>query len=67
MSTFSIFGASASSSEAWRATLLERVPAAVRFLSVEPLLGPIDRLPLSGIHWVIVGGESGPLRARDEA
>lgn len=33
--------------------------AAVRFLSVEPLLGPIPRLPLSGIDWVIVGGESG--------
>lgn len=36
------------------------VPAAVRFLSVEPLLAPIPRLPLSGIDWVIVGGESGP-------
>src|SRR5439155_22618181 len=39
---------------------LVRVPAAVRFLSVEPLLGPIPRLPLVGIDWVIVGGESGP-------
>lgn len=38
---------------------LQRVPAAVRFLSVEPLLGPIDALPLEGIQWVIVGGESG--------
>ncbi len=38
---------------------LQEVPAAVRFLSVEPLLGPIPRLPLVGIHWVIVGGESG--------
>jgi protein gp37 len=36
------------------------VPAAVRFLSVEPLLGPIDDLPLDGLHWIIVGGESGP-------
>jgi protein gp37 len=34
-------------------------PAAVRFLSVEPLLGPIPELPLNGIAWVIVGGESG--------
>ena len=42
---------------------LARVAADVRFLSVEPLLGPIDDLPLEGIHWVIVGGESGP-RAR---
>jgi protein gp37 len=39
---------------------LVRVPAAVRFLSVEPLLGPIPDLPLKGIAWVIVGGESGP-------
>lgn len=36
------------------------VPARVRFLSCEPLLGPLDNLPLEGIHWVIVGGESGP-------
>ncbi len=39
---------------------LRRVPAKVRFLSIEPLLGRIGRLPLTGIHWVIVGGESGP-------
>jgi protein gp37 len=39
---------------------LQTVPARVRFLSVEPLLGPIPALPLEGIHWVIVGGESGP-------
>src|SRR5438105_1464032 len=37
---------------------LRRVPAAVRFLSVEPLLGPV-RLDLQDIDWVIVGGESG--------
>jgi protein gp37 len=43
-----------------RVGYLQKVPAAVRFLSVEPLLGPIARLPLNGIHWVIVGGESGP-------
>jgi protein gp37 len=36
------------------------IPATVRFLSLEPLLGPIPRLSLKGIHWVIVGGESGP-------
>lgn len=42
---------------------LQTVPAHVRFLSCEPLLGPLDALPLHGIHWVIVGGESGP-RAR---
>jgi protein gp37 len=39
---------------------LRSVPATVRFLSCEPLIGPLDSLPLSGIHWVIVGGESGP-------
>lgn len=44
---------------AYRAELLGQVPAAVRFLSVEPLLGPIPALPLANIHWVIVGGESG--------
>lgn len=42
-----------------RADLLKQVPAQVRFLSVEPLLGAIPNLPLAGIHWVIVGGESG--------
>lgn len=44
----------------WRADDLRKVPAAVRFLSLEPLLGPLGALDLSGIHWVIVGGESGP-------
>lgn len=43
----------------WRIEHLRRVPAAVRFLSIEPLLGPIPNLTLDGIHWVIVGGESG--------
>jgi protein gp37 len=39
---------------------LKTVPATVRFLSCEPLIGPLENLPLEGIHWVIVGGESGP-------
>ena len=39
---------------------LRRVPAAVRFLSCEPLIGPCENMPLDGIDWVIVGGESGP-------
>jgi len=39
---------------------LRRVPAAVRFVSVEPLLEDLGTLDLTGIHWVIVGGESGP-------
>jgi protein gp37 len=42
---------------------LRKTPAAVRFLSLEPLLGPLPGLNLEGIDWVIVGGESGP-RAR---
>jgi len=39
---------------------LRQAPAAVRFLSVEPLLEDLGTIDLSGIHWVIVGGESGP-------
>ena len=39
---------------------LQAVPASVRFLSCEPLIGPLESLPLEKIHWVIVGGESGP-------
>jgi protein gp37 len=43
-----------------RADFLRRVPSAVRFISAEPLLGPLERLDLSGIDWLIAGGESGP-------
>lgn len=43
-----------------RISFLRKVPAAVRFLSIEPLLGPIADLVLTDIGWVIVGGESGP-------
>lgn len=39
---------------------LQKVPATIRFLSIEPMIGPISNLPLSNINWVIVGGESGP-------
>lgn len=47
---------------------LRQVPASVRFLSCEPLLGPLPGLDLSGIGWVIAGGESGPRhREMDEA
>lgn len=42
---------------------LQESNASIRFLSIEPLLGPIGGVDLEGIHWVIVGGESGP-RAR---
>lgn len=44
----------------FRAEHLRRTPAAIRFLSLEPLLGPVPSLELCGIGWVIVGGESGP-------
>ena len=43
-----------------RIDFLRQVPAKVRFLSVEPLLEHLGPIDLSGIHWVIVGGESGP-------
>ena len=43
-----------------RVDYLRSVPAAVRFLSCEPLIGPLNELSLTGIDWVIVGGESGP-------
>lgn len=39
---------------------LRRIPASIRFLSCEPLLGPLDGINLDGIEWVIAGGESGP-------
>jgi len=39
---------------------LRQTGAKVKFLSLEPLLGPLDYLNLEGMHWVIVGGESGP-------
>jgi protein gp37 len=39
---------------------LQEAPAGVRFLSIEPLIGPIGQIDISEINWVIVGGESGP-------
>jgi protein gp37 len=43
---------------------LQETRAVVRFLSIEPLIGPIGPVDLDGIHWVIVGGESGPAARR---
>jgi protein gp37 len=43
-----------------RADYLRQVDAAVRFISAEPLLTPLDGLDLTGIDWLICGGESGP-------
>ncbi len=40
----------------WRIDYLRSVPATVRFISAEPLLGPLDRINLCGIHWLIAGG-----------
>ena len=51
----------------WRIEDLARTPANLKFLSLEPLLGPIECLPLDGIDWVIVGGESGPSHRRIES
>lgn len=45
--------------QAFRADELRRVPAAVRFISAEPLLGDLSDLDLDGVSWVIAGGESG--------
>jgi len=45
---------------AFRADHLRRTPAAVRWISAEPLLGPLPSLDLTGIDWLVVGGESGP-------
>jgi protein gp37 len=51
----------------WRIECLRKTPAKVRFLSLEPLLGPLGDLDLHNIDWVIVGGESGPgARPMDE-
>ncbi len=54
-------GVSAENSDyTFRIDHLRQTGAAVKFLSLEPLLGPLPDLDLSGINWVIVGGESGP-------
>lgn len=58
------FGVSVENARATsRIAHLQKANAGIRFLSVEPLIGPIGKLDLDGIDWVIVGGESGP-RAR---
>jgi protein gp37 len=43
-----------------RIDVLKLIDASIRFLSIEPLIGDVGKLDLTGIHWVIVGGESGP-------
>lgn len=51
-----------------RMDLLRQIPAAIRFVSAEPLLAPLGDLNLTNFHWVIVGGESGPgFRPMDHA
>jgi len=47
----------------YRIDSLVKIKAHIRFISIEPMLGPIRRFPINGIDWIIVGGESGP-RAR---
>jgi protein gp37 len=55
------FGVSVENEQATsRIAHLQKANAGVRFLSIEPLVAPVGRLDLRGIHWVIVGGESGP-------
>lgn len=54
-------GTSVESGDQYQRVLdLARVPAVVRFVSCEPLLGPIPDIPLESVDWVIAGGESGP-------
>ena len=48
----------------WRADQLRRAPAAIRFLSLEPLPGPLASFDLTGIDWVIVGGETARIAGR---
>lgn len=50
-----------------RADVLRQVPASVRFVSAEPLLGPLPHLNLDGLDWLIAGGESGPGRRPAQA
>lgn len=53
-------GVSVESSEyLWRLGVLRDIPSQTRFISAEPLLGPLDEIDLSGISWLIAGGESG--------
>ncbi len=52
--------------QAWRADVLRQIPAAVRFVSYEPAIGPLaGQIDLSGIDWLIAGGESGHQRRPD--
>jgi protein gp37 len=51
----------------YRIDYLRKTPANIKFLSLEPLLGSLGKLNLSGIDWVIVGGESGPKARSIEA
>lgn len=56
-----------SAAYAVRIDSLRQVPAAIRFVSFEPLVGPVGQLRMDNIHWAIIGGESGPrARAMDE-
>ena len=48
----------------YRLDAIRQVPAVIRFVSLEPLIGSVSQGDLTGIHWAIVGGESGP-RARE--
>lgn len=55
------FGVSIESMKySWRVRRLQQIPAAIRFISAEPLLDSLRNLDITDIHWVIAGGESGP-------
>jgi len=48
-----------SNDSVWRADVLRQIPARIRWISAEPLLGPLPDLDLTGFQWIVVGGESG--------
>lgn len=52
--------------QAWRADVLRQIPAAIRFISYEPAVSALaDTINLTGFHWLVAGGESGPTRRGD--
>lgn len=55
-----------SQSQLWRVAEMRKIPAYVRFISVQPMLSPMTGLELDGYHWVVVGDESGPGRRSGE-
>jgi protein gp37 len=49
-----------SNAYAWRADMLREIEVPMRYLSIEPMLGPVNKVSFRGVGWIILGGESGP-------